>query len=350
MVLGPRRDSRWLTTSRTLSGVPNSVSGRVTLTCPSVTSTIPVSTAARQSSQTRKALPAVRSWIVVASSCSSGSSGSGSLPAARLTRSETSAPESPSRRIRTTSSERRRSASVSESSAGTSASLSRKVARISSRALQAERARCRRSRSVVASAQCPSSSTSSIGLARLRFASRSATAVWRRWRSVSASAFTGCASPPTWAGRSGSSRVSSPPPAPSAARSCASLGYPHQAFERLDERPVWRPHHRVTGAVENKHPFHRDLGGELTRQTALPGTRLAREQRDAAPLPFGSRHQGSELLELCRAADERGHRDRAQRLRKVQDLCLHEKTIVSLDHAHLGSIEPRALELGQLRS
>ena len=43
MVLGARRDSRWLTTSRTLSGVPSSVSGRVTLTRPPATSTIPVS-------------------------------------------------------------------------------------------------------------------------------------------------------------------------------------------------------------------------------------------------------------------------------------------------------------------
>jgi hypothetical protein len=126
--------------------------------------------------------------------------------------------------------------------------------------------------------------------------------------------------------------------------------HPHQAFERLDERPVWRPHHRVTGAVENKHPFRRDLGGELARQTALPGTRLAREQRDAAPLPCGSRHQGSELLELCRAADERGSRGRAQRVRKLQDLCLHKRTIVSLDHVQLGLIEAGALELGQLRS
>ena len=65
MVLGARRDSRWLTTSRTLSGVPSSVSGRVTLTSPPATSTIPVSTSARQSSQTRNALPPVRSWIVV---------------------------------------------------------------------------------------------------------------------------------------------------------------------------------------------------------------------------------------------------------------------------------------------
>ncbi len=114
------------------------------------------------------------------------------------------------------------------------------------------------------------------------------------------------------------------------------LGYPHQAFERLDERPVWRPHHRVAGAVENKRPFHCDLAGELARQAALPGARLAREQRDAAPLPFRSRHQGSELLQLACAPDERGSRDRAQRTRKVQDLCVHEKTIVSLDHA-----EPR---------
>ena len=101
-----------------------------------------------------------------------------------------------------------------------SASVSRKVASRSTRALPAARARWRRSRSVEASAQCPSSSTSSTGRA-LSPTSSSVTAVCRRWRSVSASALTGADRSPTRAGRSGSRRVSSPPDVPSATRSSA---------------------------------------------------------------------------------------------------------------------------------
>ena len=128
------------------------------------------------------------------------------------------------------------------------------------------------------------------------------------------------------------------------------LGYAHQAFERLDERPVGRAHHRVAGAVEHERPFDRDLAGELARQAALAGARLAREQHHAAPLAFGSRHQRPELLQLGRAPDERGRRGRAKRARKVQDLGVHAKTLVSLDHAAWDRWRSAALELGQVRS
>ena len=84
---------------------------------------------------------------------------------------------------------RRRSGAGRRASAralsGTSASVSRKVASSSTRALPAARARWRRSRSVEASAQWPSSSTSRTGRA-LSPTSSSVTAVCRRWRSVSA--------------------------------------------------------------------------------------------------------------------------------------------------------------------
>ena len=95
VVAGVSRASRWLTTSRTLSGLPSSDERRGD---PDLrrrsTSTTPVSASARQSSQTRKALPAVRSWIAAASSASSGSGRSvrpGSPPTAPATSSATSA-------------------------------------------------------------------------------------------------------------------------------------------------------------------------------------------------------------------------------------------------------------------
>ena len=68
MVPGANRESRWLTTSRTLSGVPSSASGRVSRIVPSTTSKPPVSASARQNSQTRKAFPSVSSLIALASS------------------------------------------------------------------------------------------------------------------------------------------------------------------------------------------------------------------------------------------------------------------------------------------
>ena len=67
-----------------------------------------------------------------------------------------------------------------------------------------ERTRCRVSWSVDASAQWRSSSTSRSGASELMPTSRSVTAVWRRWRSVSASAAPGpAARRPARRGRAG---------------------------------------------------------------------------------------------------------------------------------------------------
>jgi hypothetical protein len=82
------------------------------------------------------------------------------------------------------------------------------------------------------------------------------------------------------------------------------LDDPQQVVERFDERPVRRPHHRVAGAVEDERAVGRGPAGELAYQTALPGARLAREQRYPATLAFDSRHQGPQLLQLCGAPDE----------------------------------------------
>jgi len=57
VVTGDNRDNRWLTTSRTLSGLPISAGGRASLTVLPASSTAPVSMNARHSSQTRNALP-----------------------------------------------------------------------------------------------------------------------------------------------------------------------------------------------------------------------------------------------------------------------------------------------------
>ena len=213
------RASRWLTTSRTPSGLPRSATACANRVPPSYTETVSLSRSVRHSSVIRNALPPVSSLKTRAIS---GRSGPKSPPTARSTNSEISSALRPPNRSRTTPSERRRSTSVAESASGTSASVSRNVVTSSARASDAPRARCRKSSSVGVSAQCPSSITTTSGALRPTPASRSATAVCRRWRSVSGSAATGSGSSPTRCARSGSSRESSPPSGPSASRNVAS--------------------------------------------------------------------------------------------------------------------------------
>ena len=87
------RESRWLTTSRTVVGAPSSAAGRASSARPGPISIAPASSSSRQSSVTRNALPPVRSAIA------ERSSGAGSTPAASRTNSAISASDSPPRRI-----------------------------------------------------------------------------------------------------------------------------------------------------------------------------------------------------------------------------------------------------------
>ena len=80
------------------------------------------STSSRQSSVTKNAFPSVSSPIVAVISAEA------CTPAVSRTNSATSPPESPPSRMRTTPSVRPTATSVSERSAGTSASASRNVA------------------------------------------------------------------------------------------------------------------------------------------------------------------------------------------------------------------------------
>ncbi len=182
VVSSPSRATRSVTTSRTVSGVPSSSGARVRRARPSARTSVPVSTSARHSSITRNAFPSVSSWIDAASR---GSSAPRSPPAAWLTSSAISALVSPVRRIGTTPSVRRRSTRAEESSVGMSASRSRNVATSSMRASAAARDRWRRRFNVGLSAQWASSRITSSGRRREVFTSSSATAWWRRWRSVS---------------------------------------------------------------------------------------------------------------------------------------------------------------------
>ena len=213
----------------------------------------------------------------------------------------TSSPERPA-----SAGERRRSAAgrraSPRASSGTSASVSRKVASSSTRAFPPARARWRRRSSVGASAQWPSSSTSSAGRRRVTPASRSATAVWSRWRSVSGSASTAGGSPATRDARSGSSRVSSPPAGAERRPQLVGLDGSRELVERLDERAVGGGNHRVARAVEHERAVARRLGGELAHEAALARAGLAAEQDDAPALALCTRQQRAQPLQLGRAA------------------------------------------------
>ena len=313
MVPGARRESRWLTTSRTLSGVPSSVSGAVRRIAPSTTSTICVSIRPRHSSQTRNGLPPVSSEIAWASS---GGPAWASVSPAWRTNSSTSSSDRPVSRSRTTSSERRRSASVSESVAGRSASVSRKVASTRTRALPAARARWRRSRSVDASAQWPSSSTSSTG----RPAHPGEQVGDRRMQSVALGVGVGLDRQRQLAHPLGQIGEQPRELAARGAQRGPQLGgvdLARQVIERLDERPVGRGHHRVAAAVEDERTAAGRLARELAHQAALARAGLAAQQHDPAALALRHRHERPKGLDLGRAADERKRRREAQRPGKL---------------------------------
>ena len=94
------RASRWLTTSRTVVGVPSSAAGRASRALRGPTTIAPDSISSRQSSLRRNAFPPVSSPIVARRSTAA------STPVVRRTNSAISSSESPPSRTRTTPSER----------------------------------------------------------------------------------------------------------------------------------------------------------------------------------------------------------------------------------------------------
>ena len=196
LVPGARRASRRLTTSRTLSGVPSSVERRGEADraaadlhgCPSRPAR---ATARRRGRRCRRSAREIASREL-------------GRPGAELAR--------PPRGGRTRRPPRRRGRSAAAHDVVGAAQVGERLrerrrdvglgvaeggerpgrARLPADARQVTQEQERR-----ASAQWPSSSTSSTGRARLTPASRSVTAVCRRWRSVSGSASTGCGSSPT---------------------------------------------------------------------------------------------------------------------------------------------------------
>ena len=139
--------------------------------------------------------------------------------------------------------------------------------------------------SVDASAQCTSSSTTSSGASVLIPTSRSVTAVWNRWRSVSGSAAAGRGSSPTRVRELREDPGQLAAARPEMAPKHLGVGVAHQVLERPRVRAVRRPDDGVAVAVEHGRPFLRDVAGELAHEPALPRAGVAGDQRGAAPLP-----------------------------------------------------------------
>src|SRR5205085_11868604 len=94
-------------------------------------------------------------------------------------------------------------------------------------------------------------------------------------------------------------------------------GPPDELLESVHERSIRRPYGGVAGAVENRRSLLGELLGQLSRKTALPGARLARDQGDAAAVAGCPREQRSEDVELPCAADEVERRAGAKRSGKL---------------------------------
>ena len=159
----------------------------------------------------------------------------------------------------------------------------------SSRSARARRCRRARDGAAAAASACPPNgrprSRSPAGLRLPAATSRSATALCRRWRSVSGSAASGRRKPAD-ALREIRQQARQLPAAryrrPRAAfrRRCGD-----ELLERFDERPVRAPHDRVARAVEHERAAGRRLTGELAHEPALARSRLAADQRESQPSP-----------------------------------------------------------------
>ena len=90
-----------------------------------------------------------------------------------------------------------------------------------------------------------------------------------------------------------------------------------QVVERLDERPVGRPHDRVAGAVEDERAAAGRLARELAHQAALARAGLAAQQDDPPALALRHGHERPERLQLGRAADEWKRRRETERAGKI---------------------------------
>ena len=183
VVAASSRARRWLTTSRTASGLPSSSGGRVSRAWPSATTSAPVSTSARHSSITRKALPWVRSWIAAARTGRSGPRSPPGRPLdqlADLGAREAGQPQRHDALGAAQVDQRRRRARPACPPRG------RGTWR---RAACGRRRRRGRGGAAAAASACPTSARPrarrSSGRRREAFTSSSATAWWRRWRSVS---------------------------------------------------------------------------------------------------------------------------------------------------------------------
>ena len=90
-----------------------------------------------------------------------------------------------------------------------------------------------------------------------------------------------------------------------------------ELVERLDERPVRGAHEGVARAVQDEDSVLRGLAGELAHEATLARTCRAADQRDSASLALGPRNQPAEQLELGRTPDEREGRAETKRPRKL---------------------------------
>ncbi len=179
------------------------------------------------------------------------------------------------------------------------------------------------------SAQCTSSSTSTIGAATDISPRRSTTLSNRRWRSASGSPWSGSASPGTRAARSGTMRVSSPPSGPTSARRRSGSTTRDVLAQRLGERLVRDAELLVAAPPQHGGAAVVRDAAQLGDEARLADARLARHEHDAPRALGALLPERGDALELGGAARERERRgdveERRQRHRALGRAALPDR-------------------------
>ncbi len=98
---------------------------------------------------------------------------------------------------------------------------------------------------------------------------------------------------------------------------CGLIDASHELPDRVDERPVRTPHLGVARAVEHERPGRRGIVRELADEPALARPGLASHERESQTLPVHAGHQRTQRRELAGAPRERKRRSQAKRSREL---------------------------------
>ena len=304
------RASRWLTTSRTVSGVPSSASGRVRRAMPPPISMVPVSIIARQSSVIRKALPCgqVADRLGQLGQVGDGGGARGAQHELGHLLGRQPAQPQPHHALRAPQLHQRLGQLGGDVGLGVAERGQQQHARVRGGPGQVPQQEQRRRVGPVAVLQhqqqrpAAAGCDQQVGHLAVEPVALGVLVGHHRLRQ-----------PPDHGRQVGQEPRQLAAASAEVVAQAAGIGRPHQLVERLHHRPVGRAHVGVAGAVEHDRARCRGLGRELAHQPALARAWLAADQRDPAALVVGARHQRAQRRQLAWAAHERERGPQPQR-------------------------------------